>query len=157
MSAASIAVWMPVLLAGGIPGVLYTLTLLAKNDSVGLFRVKERLLLAARRGDGRAVAREHRGLWQWGYKNRCARSDCWLAGVYVGCGNRQRGMGHALWRVEELGQDGKSIDGRRRVLFDDRHRHSWQSRSLEIFAHCLYIPAAANVALHSGKAKFPLD
>ncbi len=38
--AASIAVWIPVLLAGGIPGVLYTLTLLAKNHSLDLFRVR---------------------------------------------------------------------------------------------------------------------
>jgi L-rhamnose-H+ transport protein len=37
-SAASIAVWIPVLLAGGIPGVVYTVTLLARNHSAGLFR-----------------------------------------------------------------------------------------------------------------------
>ncbi len=39
-SAASIAVWIPVLLAGGIPGVFYTLTLLIKGRSFGLFRGK---------------------------------------------------------------------------------------------------------------------
>ena len=38
--AASIAVWIPVLLAGGIPGVLYTLTLIARNSSGGLFRLR---------------------------------------------------------------------------------------------------------------------
>jgi L-rhamnose-H+ transport protein len=37
-SAASIAVWLPVLLAGGIPGVVYTLTLLGDNRTFGLFR-----------------------------------------------------------------------------------------------------------------------
>ena len=36
-SAASIAVWLPVLLAGGIPGVIYTLTLLGRNRTFGLF------------------------------------------------------------------------------------------------------------------------
>ena len=35
---ASIAVWMPVLLAGGIPGSLYTLSLLMKNRSSSLYR-----------------------------------------------------------------------------------------------------------------------
>ncbi len=35
---ASIAVWMPVLLAGGIPGSLYTLSLLIKNRSSTLYR-----------------------------------------------------------------------------------------------------------------------
>lgn len=39
-SAAGIAVWIPVLLAGGIPGVFYTLTFLIKNRSTGLFRVQ---------------------------------------------------------------------------------------------------------------------
>ncbi len=39
-SAASIAVWLPVLLAGGIPGVVYTLTLLARNQTFGLFRAR---------------------------------------------------------------------------------------------------------------------
>jgi L-rhamnose-H+ transport protein len=36
-SMASIAVWLPVLLAGGIPGVVYTLTLLRANRTFGLF------------------------------------------------------------------------------------------------------------------------
>jgi len=35
---ASIAVWMPVLLAGGIPGTLYSLSLLLKNRSTSLYR-----------------------------------------------------------------------------------------------------------------------
>jgi L-rhamnose-H+ transport protein len=35
---ASIAVWMPVLLAGGIPGTLYSLSLLVKNRSIRLYR-----------------------------------------------------------------------------------------------------------------------
>jgi L-rhamnose-H+ transport protein len=35
---ASIAVWMPVFLAGAIPGVVYTLFLLMKNRSTGLYR-----------------------------------------------------------------------------------------------------------------------
>jgi L-rhamnose-H+ transport protein len=35
---ASIAVWMPVLLAGGIPGTLYSLSLLIKNRSASLYR-----------------------------------------------------------------------------------------------------------------------
>jgi L-rhamnose-H+ transport protein len=35
---ASIAVWMPVLLGGGIPGALYTLSLLMKNRSFSLYR-----------------------------------------------------------------------------------------------------------------------
>lgn len=39
-SAASIAVWLPVLLAGGIPGVSYTLTLLARGRSGGLYRAR---------------------------------------------------------------------------------------------------------------------
>jgi L-rhamnose-H+ transport protein len=39
-SAASIAVWIPVLLAGGIPGVLYTFTLVARSHSAGLFRAR---------------------------------------------------------------------------------------------------------------------
>jgi L-rhamnose-H+ transport protein len=34
---ASVAVWMPVLLAGAIPGVVYTLFLLMKNRSTGLY------------------------------------------------------------------------------------------------------------------------
>ena len=37
-SAASIAMWLPVLLAGGIPGVVYTLSLLVRNRTFGLFR-----------------------------------------------------------------------------------------------------------------------
>ena len=37
-SAASIAVWLPVLLAGGIPGAVYTIVLLGRNHSFGLFR-----------------------------------------------------------------------------------------------------------------------
>lgn len=36
-SAASIAVWIPVLLAGGLPGVLYTAVLLGKNRSAGCY------------------------------------------------------------------------------------------------------------------------
>jgi L-rhamnose-H+ transport protein len=36
-SVASIAVWIPVLLAGGLPGVLYTIALLSKNRSVGCY------------------------------------------------------------------------------------------------------------------------
>jgi L-rhamnose-H+ transport protein len=36
-SAASIAVWIPVLLAGGLPGVVYTVVLLNKNRSVGRY------------------------------------------------------------------------------------------------------------------------
>jgi L-rhamnose-H+ transport protein len=36
-SLASIAVWFPVLLAGGIPGVIYTLFLLGRNRTFGLF------------------------------------------------------------------------------------------------------------------------
>jgi L-rhamnose-H+ transport protein len=36
----SIAVWLPALLAGGVPGVLYTSVLLGKNLSAGLFGVK---------------------------------------------------------------------------------------------------------------------
>jgi L-rhamnose-H+ transport protein len=35
---AGIALWMPVLLAGGIPGVVYTLFLLTKSRSAGLYR-----------------------------------------------------------------------------------------------------------------------
>jgi L-rhamnose-H+ transport protein len=35
---ASIAVWMPILLAGGIPGALYSLSLLMKNRSSSLYR-----------------------------------------------------------------------------------------------------------------------
>jgi L-rhamnose-H+ transport protein len=38
--AASIAVWIPVLLVGGIPGVLYTLSLLLKGGSASLYRGK---------------------------------------------------------------------------------------------------------------------
>jgi L-rhamnose-H+ transport protein len=37
---ASIAVWMPVLLAGGIPGALYSCSLLMKNRSTSLYRQK---------------------------------------------------------------------------------------------------------------------
>jgi L-rhamnose-H+ transport protein len=37
-SLAIIAVWMPVLLAGGIPGTLYSLSLLIKNGSASLYR-----------------------------------------------------------------------------------------------------------------------
>jgi L-rhamnose-H+ transport protein len=37
---ASIAVWIPVLLAGGIPGALYSLSLLMKNRSTSLYRQK---------------------------------------------------------------------------------------------------------------------
>jgi L-rhamnose-H+ transport protein len=36
-SASSIAVWLPVLLAGGIPGVVYTLALLGRNRTFHLF------------------------------------------------------------------------------------------------------------------------
>ena len=39
-SAASIAVWIPVLFAGGIPGVIYTLMLVARDRSSGAFRIK---------------------------------------------------------------------------------------------------------------------
>ncbi len=35
---ASIAIWMPILLAGAMPGVAYTLFLLMKNSSTGLYR-----------------------------------------------------------------------------------------------------------------------
>ena len=37
-SAAGIAVWLPVLLAGGIPGIAYTLVLLSRNRTFDLFR-----------------------------------------------------------------------------------------------------------------------
>jgi L-rhamnose-H+ transport protein len=37
---AGIALWMPVLLAGGIPGVVYTLFLLVRSRSTGLYREK---------------------------------------------------------------------------------------------------------------------
>jgi len=39
-SGAGIAVWIPVLLAGGIPGVVYTAALLARSRSAGLYRTK---------------------------------------------------------------------------------------------------------------------
>lgn len=39
-SAAGIAVWIPVLLAGGIPGVLYTAALLSRSRSASLFLTK---------------------------------------------------------------------------------------------------------------------
>lgn len=40
-SISSIAVWLPVLIAGGIPGILYTSILLSRNSTAGLFRIEK--------------------------------------------------------------------------------------------------------------------
>ena len=124
-SASSIAVWLPVLLAGGLPGVAYTLVLLGRNRTFHLFGASATgvywpLVVMM----GFALAGQHRCVWQRGDKDRRARPGGWLARLHVGRGDCQRGVGLALRRMEELRQDGKNIHCQRRCVFDDGHHNS---------------------------------
>ena len=112
------AAFLPLMLAGGIPSLIYCSYLIFKNKNVAsIWRSPDGSPLVPHRNDGFPVVRQHNSVWRCHHQSRPVGRRIRLAAVHVRDRHHCCRVGLDYWRMERKRIESTNRDGGRRGNF----------------------------------------